>query len=56
MFENLLKATVGIVVDLPLSIVSDTVTMGGAINNEESAIAKSLSNIVKNVDKAVSPD
>ena len=56
MFGNLLKAAVGVVVDLPVAIVKDTITLGGSITDEESAIAKSCSNISKNIDKAVDAD
>jgi len=56
MFGSLLKATVGVVVDLPVSIVKDAVTLGGAVTNEESAIKTSLSNIKNNIEDAVDPD
>ena len=56
MFGNLLKAAVGVVIDLPIAIVKDTVTLGGSITNEESAIAKSCNNIGKNINKAVDPE
>jgi len=56
MFKNLLKATVGVVVDLPVAIAKDTITLGGSITNEESAIAKSLGTIKDNIEKAVDPD
>jgi hypothetical protein len=56
MFKSLLKATVGVVVDLPVSVVKDTFTLGGAITNEPSAIAESLETIGDNIKKAVDPD
>ncbi len=56
MFGSILKATVGVVVDLPLSIAKDVVTLGGALTDEPSAIAKSLDTIGENVEKAVDPD
>ncbi len=56
MFGSILKATVGVVVDLPLSIAKDVVTLGGALTDEPSATAKSLDTIGENVEKAVDPD
>lgn len=56
MFGSLLKAAVGVVIDLPVAIVKDTITLGGSITDEESAIAKSCKNIGKNIDKAVDPE
>ena len=56
MFGSLLKAVVGVAVDLPVSIVKDTVTLGGALTDEESAIAKSLETVGDNLEKAVDPD
>ena len=56
MFGSLLKAAVGVVVDLPVSIVKDAVTLGGAMTDEESSIAKSLGNITDNINNAVDPD
>ena len=56
MLGSLLKAVVGVAVDLPLSIVKDVATLGGELTNEESAIAKSCKNIGQNLNDAVDPD
>ncbi len=56
MFGSLLKAVVGVAIDLPVAIVKDTVTLGGSITNEESAIAKSCKTIGKNLENSVDPD
>ena len=56
MFGNLLKAAVGVVVDLPIAVVKDVVTLGGELTGDESAIAKSTKNICKNVSKSVDAD
>ena len=56
MFGSLLKATIGVAIDLPVSIVKDTVTLGGTLTDEESAIGKSLDTIGDNLEKAVDPD
>ena len=56
MFGSLLKAVVGVAIDLPVSIVKDTLTLGGELTGEESAIKKSCETIGKNIEKAVDPD
>ena len=56
MLNSLFKAVVGVAVDLPVSIVKDTVTLGGTLIDEESAIGKSLGTIGDNLEKAVDPD
>ena len=45
MFESLLKAEVGVVIETPLAIATDIVTMGGALTAPTSAFNK-LSNIL----------
>ena len=52
MFKSLLKATVGTVINLPIAIVKDAVTLGGELTDGESAIKKTTKNIGKNLDKA----
>lgn len=56
MFGSLLKATVGVAIDLPVSIVKDVVTLGGTLTDDDSAIGKSLENIGDNLNNAVDPD
>lgn len=52
MFKSLLKAAIGTVL-LPIDIVKDTVTLGGSITNEPSAIGKRFDQIGKNLDDAL---
>jgi len=53
MFGKLLKAVVGTVVELPVSIVADAVTLGGALTDKDQPYtAKAVGNIVKNVQQA----
>lgn len=54
MFESLLRATVG-VATLPLDIVKDVVTLGGAVTDEDSAIATKLKAIEDNIKDATKP-
>ena len=35
MFNSLVKATVGVVVETPLAVVADVVTMGGVLTDKE---------------------
>ncbi len=46
------KATLGVAL-LPVDIVKDAVTLGGAITDEESAIAKRARKIAKNAGEAL---
>jgi len=55
MFKNLFKAVVGTVM-LPVDAVKDIATLGGAITDERSAIAKRLENIGDNIEKATDPN
>ena len=54
MFESLLRATINIIT-LPLDIVKDVVTLGGAITDEDSAIATKLKDIEDNIKDATKP-
>ena len=45
MFGSLLKAAAGVVIDLPVSVIKDFVTLGGVLTDEESAIKKSCETI-----------
>ncbi len=56
MLGSLLKASVGVLVDLPVSVIKDTATLGGTLTDEESATIKSLKTIGDNLNKAVDPD
>lgn len=55
--SSLAKAAVGVVVETPLAIVSDVVTLGGAITDApQPYTATALQNVAKNVGNAVKPD
>lgn len=52
--SNLTKAAVGVVVQTPVALVSDLITMGGAMTDkDEPYTATALKNIADNVEKAV---
>jgi hypothetical protein len=53
MLESLTKAVVGVVVETPIAVVKDVVTMGGALTDEdEPYTSQSLKKVVKNVSDA----
>lgn len=50
---NLAKATVGLVIETPIALAKDVVTLGGAITEKnEPYTVTSLSKVVDNVSKA----
>lgn len=55
MFKSLGKAIIGTVL-LPVDVVVDVVTLGGAVTDNESAIANRLSNIGENLKNATDPN
>lgn len=53
MFGNLLKAVVGVVVETPIAVVADVVTLGGALTDKEKTYTgKALEKVVDNVQKS----
>lgn len=54
---DLTKAVVGVVVETPIAIVADVVTMGGALTDkDEPYTASALKGVMKNVENATEPD
>jgi hypothetical protein len=50
MFGNLLKAVVGVVIETPIAIVSDVVTMGVVLTDKrEPYTSSALKKVVRNV-------
>lgn len=60
MFEalgKLTKAAVGLVVETPLAVVADVVTMGGVLTDQDKPYtASALEKVVDNVQSATKPD
>ena len=53
---NIAKAAVGVVVQTPLAVVADVVTLGGTLTDKKVPYtATAVSNVVKNVENAVKP-
>jgi len=50
MLESLAKAVVGVVVETPIAVVKDVVTLGGALTDQdEPSTVTALKKVVKNV-------
>jgi len=55
MFGNLLKAAVGVLIETPVAMVADVITMGGALTDEKKpytaqALEKVMDNVTKSTD------
>lgn len=56
MLGNLLKAAVGLVVETPLAVVADVVTLGGSLTDQDTPYtAQAVSKVVQNVQDATDP-
>lgn len=57
MFGSLLKATVGVVVETPLALVKDVVTLGGVCTDEDKPYtAQALEKVSQNLSDATNPN
>lgn len=57
MLASLAKAAVGVVIETPVALVADAITMGGALNDKrEPYTATALKKVVGNVQDAAKPD
>jgi hypothetical protein len=57
MFGSLLKAAVGAVVETPLALVADVVTLGGSLTDrKEPYTTEAVSKVVENIQDATDPD
>jgi hypothetical protein len=55
-FSYLTKSAVGVVCELPIAVVSDVVTMGGAMTDKDKPYtATAMEKIVENVQEATKP-
>ena len=53
MFESLLKAVVGVVIETPLAVATDIVTIGGALTDKnEPYTVTALKKVIDNVEDA----
>lgn len=56
LLESVAKAALGIVT-VPVAVVADVVTLGGALTDkDEPYTASAVSDVVKNLDNAAKPD
>lgn len=52
-FSSLTKAVIGVVVETPIALIADAVTLGGALNNQrEPYTATALKKVMDNVTDA----
>jgi hypothetical protein len=57
MMKSLGKAAVGLVVETPIAVVADVVTMGGVLTDKDEPYTKTaLGKIVDNVERATAPN
>jgi len=57
LIENITKATLGVVVETPIAIAADIVTMGGVLaDKDEPYTATALKKVTENVANATDPD
>ena len=57
MFDNLFKAVVGVVVETPIAVAADVITLGGAlIDQEKPYTAEAVSKVVENIQESTKPD
>jgi len=55
-FADLTKAFVGVVIETPIAIVADVVTMGGVLTDkDEPYTATTLKGVLQNVENATNP-
>lgn len=54
---DLTKAVVGVVVETPVAIVADIVTMGGVLSDrDEPHTATALKGVIRNIENATRPE
>jgi hypothetical protein len=55
--EDLTKAALGVVVETPVAIAADTLTLGGSITDkDEPYTATALKNVMKNIENVTKPE
>ena len=56
-FEDLTKAVVGVVVETPISLAADVLTLGGSLTDkDETYTATALKNVMQNIENATKID
>lgn len=56
MFNSLMKAVVGVVIETPIAVVADVVTLGGAMTDKkEPYTATAVKSVIDNVQDATKP-
>ena len=53
MLGNLVKATVGVVIETPIAVVADVVTLGGSLTDKDKPYtAEAISKVVENIQES----
>ena len=53
---DITKAVVGVVIETPVSVVADVVTLGGSLNDkDEPYTVTALKGVIKNIENATKP-
>lgn len=56
MFDSLIKAVVGTVIETPIALVKDVATLGGAITDQDTPYTmQSLEKVAENLSNATDP-
>ncbi|HZD27235.1 MAG TPA: hypothetical protein VE251_00900 [Xanthobacteraceae bacterium] len=56
MFGNLMKAAIGVLIETPIAVAADIITMGGALTDKkEPYTATAVKRIVENIAEATDP-
>ena len=56
MFDSLIKAVVGTVIETPIALVKDVATLGGAITDQDAPYTmQSLEKVAENLSNATDP-
>jgi len=57
LLENLTKAVVGVVIETPIALAADALTLGGSLTDKpEPYTATTLKGVMENVENATRPD
>ena len=57
MFDNLFKAVVGTVIETPIAVVADVVTLGGSLTDQESTYtSEAVSKVLENIQESTKPN
>ena len=57
MFDNLFKAVVGVVVEIPVAVSADVLTLGGTLTDQDKPYTvEAVSKVVENIQESTNPN